>query len=252
MKILNFADKLAPLVLSGAKTSTWRLFDDKNLAVGDELIFKNKATAAEFAQARIVNIKEKKLGQITEADFVGHERFETMDKMYEEYREYYGDQVGPDTMVKMIDFEIIKKRVGAGVGVMLYRGGKILLGLRASDPAKARSSLRGEGTWTMPGGKLEFSETIEEGARRETLEETGIILNEVKVMCVNTEKNEHAHYITVGAYCDNFSGEAELKEKVEFVRWEWFDLNNLPSPIFPSSAHMVENYKQNKFYIGRA
>src|SRR3989344_6912817 len=142
-----------------------------------------------------------------------------------------------------------KPRVGAGVGVMLYRDGKILLGLRNSDPAKAQSSLRGEGTWTMPGGTLEFGETIEEGARREVLEETGIILNAVKVMGVNTDKNEHAHYITIGAYSDNFTGEAELKEPEEIVRWEWFDVNNLPEPMFRSCVHIMENYKQGLFYI---
>lgn len=141
-----------------------------------------------------------------------------------------------------------KPKVRGGVRVMLYRDGKILLSLRNSDPAKAQSSLRGEGTWTMPGGKLEFGETIEEGAKREVLEETGIILNEVKVMCLNTEKNQHAHYITVGTYCDNFSGEAELKEPEEIVDWQWFDLNNLPSPIFPSSEHMLVNYKNKVFY----
>ncbi len=48
MKTLNFSDKLVPLVLSGAKTATWRLFDDKNLAIGDELIFKNKAAGADY------------------------------------------------------------------------------------------------------------------------------------------------------------------------------------------------------------
>ncbi len=145
-----------------------------------------------------------------------------------------------------------KKRVGAGIGVMLWRDGKILLGLRNSDPAKAQSALRGEGTWTMPGGKLEFGETIEEGAKRETLEETGIILNDVRVICVNTEKNEHAHFITIGAYCDNFTGEfsnePELKEPDEIVRWEWFDINNLPSPMFPSSAHIIVNYRNKVFY----
>lgn len=142
-----------------------------------------------------------------------------------------------------------KKRVGAGVGIMLYRDGKILLGLRHSDPAKAKSSLRGEGTLTMPGGKLEFGETMEEGAKREVLEETGIILNDARVMCINTDKNEHAHYITVGVYCDNFTGEAELKEPEEIVRWDWFDVKNLPEPMFRSCVHIMENYRQGKFYI---
>lgn len=132
---------------------------------------------------------------------------------------------------------------------MIYRDGKILLGLRHSDPAKAQSALRGEGTWTMPGGKLEFGETIEEGAKREALEETGLILNEVKVIGVNTDKNVHAHFITLATYCDNFTGEPELKEPEEIVEWRWFDINNLPEPMFRSCVHIMENYKQGLFYI---
>lgn len=59
----------------------------------------------------------------------------------------------------------IKKRVGAGIGVMiLNKESKVLLGKRHYDPQKADSELHGEGSWTMPGGKLEFGETFEEGA----------------------------------------------------------------------------------------
>lgn len=69
------------------------------------------------------------------------------------------------------------KKIGAGFGVMLLKNNKILLGRRNSDPQKASSALHGEGTWTMPGGKLDFGESFEEGARRELLEETGISIN---------------------------------------------------------------------------
>ena len=37
MKVLKFREYLVPLVLSGEKDSTWRLFDDKDLSVGDEI-----------------------------------------------------------------------------------------------------------------------------------------------------------------------------------------------------------------------
>jgi hypothetical protein len=51
MKTLKFAANLVPLILSGEKTSTWRLFDDKDLQVGDELEFINKNTNTTFASA---------------------------------------------------------------------------------------------------------------------------------------------------------------------------------------------------------
>lgn len=65
MKTLKFAPDLVSLVLSGDKTSTWRVFDDKNLEVGDELLFLNKETGEEFAKALITAVRVKCLGDIT-------------------------------------------------------------------------------------------------------------------------------------------------------------------------------------------
>ena len=113
-----------------------------------------------------------------------------------------------------------KKKVGAGIGVMIFKDGKILLGRRHADAVKADSALRGEGTWTMPGGKLDFGESFEEGARREVSEETGLVLNEVKIFCVNNDKNEHAHFVTTGLFSDNFSGEPKIMEPDEIVEWQ--------------------------------
>ena len=58
------------------------------------------------------------------------------------------------------------KKIGTGFGVMILHNNKVLLGQRHVDPAKADSELQGEGTWTMPGGKLHYGESFEEGAKR--------------------------------------------------------------------------------------
>jgi 8-oxo-dGTP diphosphatase len=142
-----------------------------------------------------------------------------------------------------------KKRVGAGVGVMiLNKEGKVLLGKRHSDPHKADSELHGEGSWTMPGGKLEFGETFEEGIIRETREETSIILNSVKVITVQNDKNEHAHFVTIGLFSDDFKGEPKIMEPDEIVEWQWFDIDKPPKHMFPPSAKLLKNYKQKRFY----
>jgi hypothetical protein len=106
MKTLKFETKLVSLVLAGEKTSTWRLFDDKDLQTGDELTLVNKDTGEQFAEATIVAVREKKLGELDDADWEGHERYESEEKMYEAYRGYYGDRVTPESVVKMIDFKL--------------------------------------------------------------------------------------------------------------------------------------------------
>lgn len=112
MKTLKFVTELIPLILSGEKTVTWRIFDDKNLSLGDELSFIDRITREEFAKARIMTIREKKLGEIDEADFdEGHERFESPEKMLEVYQStpYYGDAVTMETPIKIIGFEILNQ-----------------------------------------------------------------------------------------------------------------------------------------------
>lgn len=144
-----------------------------------------------------------------------------------------------------------KKKVGAGFGVLILKGPKILLGKRNVDPEKASSLLNGAGTWTMPGGKLDFGESFEEGAKREVLEETGIKLNKVNVICVSNDMVETAHFVTIGLFSDDFVGEPKVMEPDEITEWQWFDTNNLPSPIYFPSARILENYKNKSFYIFR-
>ncbi|MEK7647481.1 MAG: ASCH domain-containing protein [Patescibacteria group bacterium] len=106
MKTLKFSDTLVPLVLSGAKDSTWRLFDDKDLRKGDELSLVNKDTGEQFAKAHIVFVQEKQLNKLDDTDQDGHELYESEEKMLEDFRKYYGDRVTLESMVKVIKFKL--------------------------------------------------------------------------------------------------------------------------------------------------
>ncbi len=141
------------------------------------------------------------------------------------------------------------RKVGAGVGVIIIKNGKVLLGHRNIDPAKADSALNGAGTWTLPGGKLDFGESFEAGAAREVLEETGIVLKKAKVICVNNDMVPTAHFVTLGVLVEEWEGQPQIREPDEITEWRWFDLNNLPKPMFPPSGKILENYRQEKFYI---
>src|SRR5258708_7912899 len=102
MKTLKFAPELVLQILAGDKTSTWRLFDDKDLKYGDELIFLNKETGKSFGTATITKLTIKTLGTLTDADWMGHEKFASGDEMYTTYRKYYGETVDKDTEVKIL------------------------------------------------------------------------------------------------------------------------------------------------------
>lgn len=140
------------------------------------------------------------------------------------------------------------KKIGVGFGIMILKDNKVLLGHRHPDPEKASSDLHGEGTWTMPGGKLHFQESFEDGAKRESLEETGLTLNQIQVISLTSDIVPDNHYITLGFLCEDFSGEVKIMEPDEITEWQWFDINDLPTPMYPASLKIVKNYLNKKFY----
>lgn len=105
MKTLKFTPELVSKIISGEKTSTWRLFDDKDLKLGDDLVFINKHTGESFGDATITSLKIRTLGTLTDDDWLGHERFASEEEMYATYRTYYGSRVDKNSEVKIITFE---------------------------------------------------------------------------------------------------------------------------------------------------
>lgn len=123
-------------------------------------------------------------------------------------------------------------RPKVGVSALVIKDGQILLGKRKGS--------HGAGTWCIPGGHLEYGETIEEGAARELLEETG--LKALSIRCAGWTNNifeENKHYISFFAHIDRFEGEIALLEPNKCEGWHWFPLNALPSPLFDSLASYV-------------
>lgn len=142
------------------------------------------------------------------------------------------------------------KKMGIGVGVMILKNNKVLLGKRNDDPDKADTMLHGEGAWTMPGGKMDFHETFEEAAARETLEEIGVKINQdkLKFISVSNDRVPDAHFVTIGFLCEEFKGDVKIMEPDEITQWRWFDLDNLPEKIFFPSGKILKNYLDNTVY----
>lgn len=144
-----------------------------------------------------------------------------------------------------------QKRIGAGFGVILEQNGQILLGRRHPDPDKADSAFRSAGEWCIPGGKLDWGESLEDGAIREVREETGIEIKNPEVISIHNCINEYAHFVTVGLVAKQWSGEAKVMEPDEIVEWKWFDIKDLPYPRYFPSFEVIENFIKKKFYIRR-
>ncbi len=85
----------------------------------------------------------------------------------------------------------MENRPKVGLGVCIRKDGKVLLG--------KRKNTHGEGDWCFPGGHLEFNETWEDCAIRETKEETGIKIKNIRLATATNDifKKEGKHYITM-------------------------------------------------------
>lgn len=143
-----------------------------------------------------------------------------------------------------------KKRVGAGFGIIiLNKEGKVLLGKRHPDPDKADSAFRSAGEWSLPGGKLDWGESFEDGAIREVKEETGLDIKNPQVVSVHNCRNEHAHFMTVGLLATEFTGQPQVMEPDEMTEWAWYDFQNMPQPRYFPSFMVIENYLKKVFYI---
>ncbi len=109
MKTLKFRKELSKLILKGNKNTTWRLFDDKNLSVGDEVDFLVFKTLEQFAKVKIIFVKETEFGKLTDEDWDGHEKFSSDEEMYKTYSEYYNCPVTSTSPVKIIKFKFLNK-----------------------------------------------------------------------------------------------------------------------------------------------
>jgi 8-oxo-dGTP diphosphatase len=124
-----------------------------------------------------------------------------------------------------------------GVAVLLLREGKLLLGQRAGT--------HGVGTWAPPGGYLEFGESLETCARREVLEETGFVIDTVRLgPYANTifeAEGKHSVTLFLLADCPEALGLPERREPDKCLGWSWHAWDNLPEPLFATLAQLRES-----------
>lgn len=119
-----------------------------------------------------------------------------------------------------------KPRPKVGVGVIIVKDDKVLLG--------KRKGAHGEGSWAFPGGHLEFGESLEDCAKREVAEETSITIKNVKKFVYTNDIfcEEKKHYITCYVKAEYDFGDVKIMEPEKCEKWEWFEWDKFPIPLF--------------------
>ena len=138
------------------------------------------------------------------------------------------------------DDQNLRPRVG--IGVMVFKDGKILL--------QQRKGSHGGGEYAFPGGHLEYMESFEECAIRETLEEAGIKIKNLKFLLLsNLTSYAPKHYVHLNFVADWESGEPMIMEPDKCGGWGWYDPDNLPTPYFKTMPICLEALRTGKYYF---
>lgn len=132
-----------------------------------------------------------------------------------------------------------------GVGILLVNDNKILLGRRVNN-AVDTGGIYEPGSWTCPGGKQEYDETILDCAKRETKEETNLDIDDIVVFGASDDIQPDRHYITIHTIAHSYSGELKIMEPEKIDTWQWFPLNELPENLYSPSRKTIQMYLEMK------
>ena len=122
-----------------------------------------------------------------------------------------------------------------GVGAIIIENGRVVLIKRGKAP------LLGE--WSIPGGMLELGETLRQGAEREALEETSLVVRATELLGVfdrvlpGTEQRPMYQYVLVDFLCERISGELRASGDASDARW--FDSQEINQLSLPEDTTQV-------------
>lgn len=119
--------------------------------------------------------------------------------------------------------------------VLLDKNNKVLLG-------KRKNSYR-SGYYGLPGGRVERNESLEESAKRELFEETGLKVKKLEYLGTVRDLQEDNHtFIHFAFLCNDFLGTPILAEPEKCEVWEWFKPSLIPTKTLPGHIAAVNMY----------
>jgi len=127
-----------------------------------------------------------------------------------------------------------------GVGTVFVRSGRVFL-------AKRRGA-HGEDTWASAGGHLEWGESLEDCARREALEELGVVVGELRFLCASNIVAYGKHYVDIEFQGEIGAQEPRLAEPEGFSDSGWFSLDHLPRPLFRAVWYALDSLRTGSYY----
>ncbi|MCD8507478.1 NUDIX domain-containing protein [Candidatus Woesebacteria bacterium] len=145
-----------------------------------------------------------------------------------------------------------KDHIGVGVGALIFNDeGHLLLTLRGEKAKNER------GKWEIPGGAVEFGETIEQALKREIKEELDIEIEvtEMLQLCDHIIPDEDQHWVSPTYICKIIDGEPRNLEPGKCDEIGWFSLEDaekLPLSIVTKHDIAILKKREHQENIGCA
>lgn len=134
-----------------------------------------------------------------------------------------------------------KDYIGVGCGAfILNEKEEVLLQQRNKAPER--------GYWSIPGGKVEMFETLEQAIKREVEEETGTKIDIIELLgaCNHIVLSEKVHWVSPAFLCKIVNGEPKIMEPEKHIDMKWFPLEQLPENITITTQNALKCYKKYK------
>lgn len=113
-----------------------------------------------------------------------------------------------------------------------------------------RNSGVGKEMYALPGGKQQEGETLERCAQRELSEETRIKLRKSRPVSIHVMRYPGSPQVySIGVLAEEFDGSPQTIEHGQHEKWDWFDLEQLPAPLFGPTRIAISQFLENKYPI---
>ncbi len=118
--------------------------------------------------------------------------------------------------------------IGVGVGAMVFNDKKQVF--LAQRGPQARNE---KGCWEFPGGRVEFGEKLVDALCREFLEEYGLQIEVLDLLCVTDHiiSAENQHWVSPTFLARYVAGVPQMLEPEKCTAIGWFSLTDLPAPL---------------------
>lgn len=131
---------------------------------------------------------------------------------------------------------MIQNEPRVGVGAMIMQEGEVLLVLRKKNPEKDH--------WSLPGGKVELYETLEDAVKREIKEELNLEIQLDQLLCATNHIliEEAVHYVAPTYLAHINDGNPCLMEPDALGGMGWFPLDELPQNLTVTTVNALDAY----------